>query len=147
MQFNELASIQTALMEISVGFRLPTEKEFQKMRRELLKLGEEKNYDFFLHERQSDFDTKTIRTVMQKLGLTKREWEWNQSYWREEAYYEYPELYKSNVLALKEIEAALLSDQSKKLLSKQDTIDYFRRIQLMKLDKIDNNDGEKYQID
>ena len=84
---------------------------------------------------------------MQKLGLTEDDWERNKNYWREDAPDEHPELYKSNLIALKEIEAALLSDQSKKFLSKQDTIDYFRRIQLMKLDKIDDNDSEKYQID
>ncbi len=84
---------------------------------------------------------------MQKLGLTEDDWERNKKYWREDAPDEHPELYKSNLIALKEIEAALLSDQSKKLLSKQDTIDYFRRIQLIKLAKIDDNDGEKYQID
>ena len=85
MQFNQLASIQTALMQISVGLRLPTEKEFQKMRRELLKLGEEKNYDYFLRERQSDYNTKTMRTVMQKLGLTEDDWERNKNYWRKDA--------------------------------------------------------------
>ena len=37
-----------------------------------------------------------MSTVMQKLGLTEKDWEYNKKYWREDAPDKNPELFESN---------------------------------------------------